>query len=435
LPSVRGREPQFKKTVLDNGIRVVTENHPYNRAVSCGVWVTKGTRDELPHESGLAHFVEHMVFKRTKKRSAYKISRDMEAVGGELNAFTSRESTTFVSHSLSEHLSLSLDVLSDLVCNPSFVASDIKKEKQVVIQEIHMCEDQLEEAVFDYFFAQGFADTNLGGQILGSVKSIEGLRRSTIQEFHARQYANQNIVVSIAGNLNHDKAVSLVTKYLRTRRPPAQKARARAIEEPMPSPIEMQSFREVMRRPSEQVHIMVGMPAANFRDSLRFEAFIANTLLGGGMTSRLYQTVREDRGLVYSIYSQLVTFIDTGVNLIYAGTEPKKTPEVVELIFKELRKLKKSGVKKSEVELFKTQVKASILLGADDVENRMNSMAVNEIVFGRYRSIEEVIKDIDQVTTDSVHEYIEHYIKPDKASILLMGALPEAPTKKWLDTL
>ena len=439
--------PSFRKLILPNGIKILTEAHPQNRGVACSLWVDRGTRHEGEGEAGLAHFVEHLVFKRTKKRSAYQISRDMEAVGGDLNAYTSRENTAFVTHSLSEHLDLSLDVLSDLVCRPSFDAGDIKKEKQVVLQEIHMAEDQLEDTIFDKFFERFYADSALGKPILGSVASIEAMDRRTIVDFHSRQYTAPNITVSVAGNINHDEVVASVLKHLKpvkakpTPAPKMTKAAKKVVKEAgtaellldstgaLPSPT---YFREVIRKPSEQVHILMGYPSIDFKDQHRIEAIVVNALLGGGMTSRLYQSVREEKGLVYSIFSQLTTFADVGLETIYAGTEAKHAPTVVELMLKELRKLKKSGIKKADLDLFKTQVKGSILLGADDIENRMNSLAVNEMMFGRYRGVDEVVRDIEAVTLDSVHEFIETKFLPAEPSMLLMGALPEAPTEKWL---
>lgn len=458
-------EPKYRKSVLPNGVAVLTEAHPTSRAVTCGVWVERGTRHELKNEAGLAHFVEHLVFKRTRKRNAYEISRDMEAVGGDLNAFTSRENTAFVTHALSEHAELSIDILADLVCQPSFVASDVEKEKQVVIQEIHMAEDQLEDIIFDNFFESFYPTSALGKPILGSVASIEEMERKTVVDFHRRQYTAENMIVSVAGNIEHNEIVDLVGHYLRVAAPakskasaksaPSSKAKALSIKSSKPTPKPLPGpnspevlsdsillsppvparFREVIRRPSEQVHILVGYPSINFRDPHRFEATVVNTLLGGGMTSRLYQEVREERGLVYSIFSQLTTFADTGMELIYASTEPKNAPTVIEIIMRELRRLKKNGIKRADLDLFKTQVKGSILLGADDIESRMNSLAVNEMMFGRYRSVDEVVRDVEKVTLDSVHEYIESKFLPNDPSMLLMGALPVGPTKKWLETL
>jgi predicted Zn-dependent peptidase len=429
--------PEFRKTVLPNGIRVLTEKHPTSRAVSCGIWVSRGTRDEFATEAGLAHFVEHLVFKRTKKRSAYEIARDMEAVGGELNAYTSRESTTFVTHSLKDHLALSLDVLSDLVASPGFHPLDIKKEKQVVIQEINMAEDQLEDYIFDEYFKLVFPDSPLGKPILGTRKSIEGMKRETILDYHRRQFTGRNMLVTVAGNVEHDEVLKLVLKHLKgIKESPAASVKKTRAEAPSDRVApEMWSFREVIQRPAEQVHILMGMPGTSFKDRLRFEGYIVNTLLGGGMTSRLYQTVREEKGLVYSIFSSLNSFTDAGLMMIYAGTEPMKAPHVVELILKEVKRLKKNGIKKADLEFFKTQVLGQVLLGADDIDNRMNSLGVNDMVLGRYRSVENVMRDIRAVTLDSVHEYIEKYLDLEQTGILLMGATPENATRRWLESI
>lgn len=423
---------RFRKTYLPGGIRVLTESHPSSRAVSCGIWVTRGTRNELPDEGGLAHFVEHLVFKRTKKRTAYEIARDMEAVGGDLNAYTSRESTSYITHALKDALGLSLDVLSDLVRNPVFDAGDIRKEKQVVIQEIRMSEDQLEDCIFDQYFERAYPETAFGRPILGTHKSITRMKREKILAFHRRLYVPENMIVSVAGNADHDEVLDLVYKYMKPKES-GTAAKAPPVG-PEAAPL-MRTFRDVVKRPSEQAHMLVGLPSSNFQSRLRLESYIVNTLLGGGMTSRLYQTVREERGLVYSIYSQLVTGRDTGLNLVYAGTEPAKAPDVLELILKEMRRIKKEGVKRSELEFFKRQVRGQIILGADDIESRMNSIAVNEMVLGRYRSVDDVVRDVEDISWSSVHEYIETYYDLDRLSIFMMGALPEGPTRRWLESL
>lgn len=426
--------PSYRKTVLPNGVRILTELHPHSRAVSCGLWVTRGTRDELPNETGLAHFVEHLVFKRTKRRSAFQIAREMEAVGGDLNAFTSRESTCFVTHSLKDHVGLSMDVLADLVCRPSFDPTDIRKEKSVVLQEIHMSEDQLEEYIFDRYLELAFAGSRLGVPILGTAKSIQEMPRKTIVDFHQRLYTAENLIVTAAGHVSHDHVLDLVMKYVKFPKATSKRGRAEAKEIKRIAP-EPKAFREAVRKPSEQVHILIGVPSSSFTDRLRFESYIVNTFLGGGMTSRLFQSIREEKGLAYSIYSQLSAFSDAGLNLVYAGTEPKKAPTVVEMILKELKKLKREGMRKSDLELFKTQVLGQILLGADDVESRMNSLGVNEMVFGKYRSVDDVMHDVQKISMDSIHEYIEMYTDLDKLGILLMGPLPEEATRKWLQQL
>ena len=419
--------PAFKKTLLENGVRVVTENHPSARGVSAGFWVGTGTRDEEARLQGVSHFVEHLVFKRTKKRSGFEIARDMEAVGGDLNAFTSRESTCFHTHALRDHMPLSIDVLSDLVSGAAFEKNDFEKEKKVVIQEILMTEDQLEDTVFDVYFQKAFKENSLGWEILGTEKTLGAMKRADVLDFYETMYVGSNLVVSVAGAVDHDEVVSLVRKKLKPKNAAANKMATIAQKRNAPAPA---AFQDYIQKPSEQVHILMGLPASSFTDELRFEAFIVNSLLGGGMTSKLYQSIREDKGLAYSIYSHLSTFTDTGVLLIYAGTEPKNVKKTVKIIEDQIKTLRKKGISKSDLNMYKTQVKGQILLGADDVENRMNSIGVNEMVFGEYRSVDKVIADIDGVSLDSVHAYIETYIDEDKTGLLLMGQMEGQKTSQ-----
>lgn len=419
--------PEYRKTTLDNGVRVVTENHPFHRALSVGIWVETGTRDELPAEAGVSHFLEHLVFKRTKSRTAYQIARELEAVGGEINAFTSREYTCFHTHSLKEYLPLTIDVLSDLVCRAVFQPDEVEKEKQVVLQEISMSEDNLEDFVYDLYFQKAFGGGPMGWPILGTEASIKKMRRSEILRYWRDRYSADRLIVSVAGAVNHDEVVKQVEKYLK---PIKKKGQARPrLKQPM------RPFRAVVEKPSEQVHILMGLPASSFKDKLRFESYIVSALLGGGMTSKLYQSIRERRGLVYSIYSQLTSFTDTGLMMVYGGAEAKSVKKVVDLTLKELQRLKENGISQNDLKLFRTQVIGQVLLGADDVENRMNSLGVNEMVFGKYRPVEETIRDVEAVTRDSVHEYLEKKLDLQKMSLLLLGACQKKTFEGWVNDL
>lgn len=429
------RKSKYKKSVLSNGVRVVTEDHPDSRGVSCGFWIETGTRNETEKNQGISHFVEHLVFKKTKNRSAYEIARDMEAVGGDLNAFTSRESTCFHTHSLKEHLDLSVDILSDLVGRAEFDAIDFEKEKSVVMQEILMSADQIEDAIFDVYFQRAYDGSPLGWPILGTEKSVTGMKRTDVLDYYKTKYTPENLIVSVAGRVDHDALLRVLEDKLSFARDSGRKksVKGKVPSGPMKSAtkkaaqkfkfIEPKDFNEIIKRPSEQVHILMGLPAASFTDKLRFEGFIVNSLLGGGMTSRLYQKIREEQGLSYSIYSHLSTFTDTGLMLIYAGTEPKHVKQVIEIAQNEVKEIRKKGMARADLNLYKTQVKGQILLGADDIENRMNSLGVNEMVFGEYRSVDKVIQEIEKVNLDSVHEYIEKFIRPDELGLLLMGAM------------
>lgn len=417
----------FSKSVLSNGVRVVTEFHSHSNAVATGLWIETGTRDEHDNEAGLSHFLEHMVFKGTKKRNTYTIARELEAVGGDLNAFTTQEYTCFHATTLKDDFNLQIDVLCDLVKNATFDSAELKREKGVVLQEIAMTVDQPEEHLFDIFFDQVYGDHKLGRPILGTADVVSKFTRKDVLNYYNRRYANKNIIVSCAGGVDHEKVVQLVDKQLGTLK---RRLDVRKRTKPKFLPI-----RTVVPRETEQVQILVGTPASHFKSEDRFEGFILNSLLGGGMTSKLYQTIREKRGLAYSVYSQLTSFVDTGVSSVYAGTEPKNVNTVLGLITQEFARLRKRKVSESDLKLFKTQVRGAILLGADDIENRMNSLGVNEMIFGQYRSVERVIEDIEKVSAKSLKQYVDEHLHEDQLAILVMGGVDENKTQDFINKL
>jgi predicted Zn-dependent peptidase len=418
-------KPIFQKTVLENGVRVVTESHPFTRAVSVGVFVEMGTRHEKPSKAGLTHFLEHLVFKGTRKRNAYELAAVLEAVGGDLNAYTTREYTCFHATSLKEHLDLSLDVLSDLITNATLSVEDFKKEREVIIQEIQMSKDQLDEYILDVYLEKVFEGQELATPILGTEETLAGLRRKDIVEFYKSMFRGPRVIVSVAGPVEHDHVVKLIQKSMGK-----LPNRASVLKQKTPKVRRVQEFIE---RPSEQVHLLVGLPSCSYRSSNRFESFVVNDLLGGGVTSRLYQKIREDKGLVYSVYSFLQSFVDTGLLLIYAGTADKNALQVLKIIRAEVERFAKKGITSGELDMFKTQVKGQILLGAEDMENRMSSLGVNEMVFEEYKPIDEVIHDIDQVTVKSVKEYVAKFIDRKDVSLMVMGDLQPPEALKLLD--
>ncbi len=421
---------RFKKTTLANGVRVVTENHPNAVAVSVGFFVGKGTRDEASDEAGLAHFVEHMVFKSTKKRNAFEISRDMEEIGGEINAFTSRETTSFVAFGLPEYLERYVDVLSDVVTQPTFTRRDIEMEQDVVIQEIRSSEDMLEDCVFDRHFEYAFKGTSLALPILGTVESIESMTRERVLRFYRRQYVNQNLVIAAAGRVDHDELCEFVEKYLSPLKGSTRSSLpAGTVNEAVPA----RAFTKVIKRRAEQAHILIGAKSPGFRDHRRFEAMVLNGILGGGLTSRLYQEIRENRGLAYSVYSQLYSFVDTGTLLMYAATEPMKVPEALAVTLEEMAKLRNKGFRPEELEMVRAQVRASTIIGSDDPESRMQSIGINELVFGRYRPIGEILGEFDRIRAEGVKELAQESFDTETLGITLMGPLPEKPLLEWAE--
>ncbi|MGZ3747753.1 MAG: M16 family metallopeptidase [Pseudobdellovibrionaceae bacterium] len=415
----------FYKSELDNGIRVLSEQHSDSRAASLGVWVLTGSRDEGASEGGISHLLEHLVFKGTTTRSAYQIAKSLEALGGDLNAYTTREYTCYHALVLKDHWEKALDVLCDLISNMQISANNFRLEKGVILQEIAMTDDTPEELIYDVLFERAYAGNPVSTPILGTVESVASMSQKKVTDYYKSRYTGRNIIVTAAGNIEHQAFLEAVEKRL------AKKKKTRFLakrERPR-----WKTARAVFEKSSEQTHMLMGLPTASFQDPQRFEAYIVNTLLGGGMTSKLYQSVREKKGLVYSIHSMLNTFVDSGSMLVYAGTEVKSVRKVAELVSKELRKLKKTGISNSDAELFKTQVIGNILLGSDDIENRMTSIAVNEMVFGDYRSVDSVIQQIQKVTKASVDDFIHERFDTNKIAGVLMGAGVDSLNKWWRD--
>ena len=411
----QGSAVRFKKSRLANGLRVITESHPHSRAVSVGLWVNTGTRDEKINEAGISHLLEHMVFKGTKTRTAYQIAKSLEMYGGELNAFTSRENTCFYAHVLSPYWETALDILTDLVSNMRLTRDDFQLEKSVILQEIGMAEDQLEELVYDRYFEKALSGSALSRPILGTEKSVAQMTMKQVQQFYRRNYSPKNMVLSAAGNIDHNDLVEALERRLG--RKPAQR-----VPEDRQKPTH-KAVRWVEEKKSvEQLHLLLGIPVTTFRDSQRYEAFIVNALLGGGMTSRLYQRVREKRGLVYSIYSTLNNFMDLGLLTVYAACEPENMTAVVKNIAAEMRRLRKNKITQYELDMYRTQLQGAILLGADDVDNRMNSIAMNEFIFGKYRTVEDVIAELQSVTTKTLNEFVKKWIVPENIGGVIMGA-------------
>lgn len=419
---------QFRKTKLDSGVTLVTESHPYQQSVSVGFFENTGSRDESHKLMGISHFLEHMVFKGTKTRSTYEIAKSLEAVGGDLNAYTTKEYTCYHALALKEHLPLCLDVLTDLTENALLLSSDVKNERKVIEQEIDMSKENVEEYIFDFFYELAYAKHSLGCPILGTKKSLKSLGSRELKDYYQSRYGGKNQVISVAGAIDHDEIVKLFNttgKHKKTKKVVRVDSKRKAPK--------WKAFREFEHRDSEQVHILAGFPSCSFIDEHRFDSYIVDALLGGGMTSRLYQKIREDKGLSYSVYSSVQSFVDSGMMTVYVGTSADTAEQALKIVRREIEKLGKEGVSASLVKFFKTQVKGNILLGSDDMENRMNSLGINEMIFGRYRPVKEIIEEIDRVSVESVNRFIEKYLTWDQSSLLVMGPCEPKDALKLLE--
>jgi predicted Zn-dependent peptidase len=409
-------ERNLRRTVLPNGLIVLTERMEHLRSVAMGVWIKSGSRCEPAETNGISHFVEHMVFKGTRSRSAQHIAREMDSIGGNLDAFTGKETICFNVKSLAEHVPIALDVLSDLVLNPTFASEDIERERGVILEEIKIDEDNPDVLVHELFTQNFWKDHPLGKPILGTTATVGKLDQDQLFDYHTGRFLGGNMVFSAAGNLEHDQFVDAVSEKFS-----ALKFGQAKREEEAPEA----SARIVLRNKKalEQVQICLGVPAPPITDGNRYITLILNTVLGGGMSSRLFQTIREERGMVYSIYSDLNPYRDTGTLCIYAGTSVGKALDVVELILVELRKLKETPLSEEELTRAKDQVKGNILMGLESSNSRMANLARQEMYFQQFFSVDEIIARIDTVTTEQVQAMAQRLFDSDRIAVTLLGRL------------
>ena len=384
-----GTGSQYQKTVLEDGIKVITEKIPYLNSVSIGVWVITGSRDEQPPENGISHFIEHLLFKGTEKRTAYEIAKEIDSVGGSLNAFTGREYTCFYAKVIDKNLPLAIDLLSDIFLHPLLDPRDVEKERMVILQEIKMVEDTPDDYVHDLFNRACWGNHPLGAPILGTADLVQSFSRDQIYRYFKENYQPNRIVVCAAGSLDHQEVVDRIGETF-GRIPRAERSRERI----KPQPI---STTNISKRELEQVHFCLGTKGLQYNHSLRFASYVLNTILGGGMSSRLFQEIRENRGLAYSVYSYLPTYTDAGLVVVYAGTGEDTFHEVINLTLKEFNSLKRDPFKNGELETTKEQLKGNLLLGLESSDNMMTRLAKNEIYFESYLSVDQVLKGIEQV--------------------------------------
>jgi predicted Zn-dependent peptidase len=411
-PNVR----EIERAVLPNGIRIVTEAMPYVRSVSLGVWIGTGSRIEHGAENGISHFIEHMVFKGTKHRSAEDIAREVDSVGGGLDAFTSKELVSFNTKVLDEHVPLALDILSDLVLNPLFREDDIEKEKGVILEEIKMEADQPEFVLHETFIGNFWKGHGLGKPILGTRETVKKFGQPLLLDFFERVYAPCNILVTAAGNLDHEEFVRLVGQKfsgLRERAPLAPDFAPKSH-----APIILKKKESL-----EQVHIALGVPAYPLAHELRFPLYVLNTVLGGGMSSRLFQNIREKQGLAYAVYSELNLFSDTGCLTVYAGTAVETAKQVVNSVVHEFRQLKDELIGTEELRRAKDHLKGSLMLSLESTSSRMTNLARQELYFDRFMSLDEMLESIESVSRDEVQSIAEEFFCNENIALAMLGRI------------
>jgi predicted Zn-dependent peptidase len=406
----------IERQELPNGIRVITERMPHVRSVSVGIWIGTGSREEDEHEAGISHFVEHMVFKGTKKRSAEEIARSVDSIGGGLDAFTSKEVVSYNVKVLDEHVPEAFDIVSDLVRNPLFDHNDIEKEKGVILEELKMEVDNPEYMAHELFSSHFWKGHGLGRAILGTRQTIRSFDRDKIERYYRQFYAPANIVVTAAGNLNHKHLVNLASQHLGDLKPRRVPSISRK-----PQPHAPLVFRD--KKSVEQVHLYVGVPSIAMPAEERFACYILNAILGGGMSSRLFQNIREKLGLVYSVYSELAMYRDAGCLIIYAGTSMRSAERVVKLIAAELHELASQQVTHEELRRAKDHLKGSIVLGLESTSSRMANLARQETYFREFMSMDEMLEHIERVTAEEVQTLAQRFFDPKQMAVAMLGPL------------
>jgi predicted Zn-dependent peptidase len=390
-----------RRTVLPGGLRVITETLPAVRSVAFGIWAGVGSRDEGPTYAGATHYLEHLLFKGTRKRTALEISATMDTVGGELNAFTGKEYTCYYARVLDADLPLAIDVLSDMVTSSLIQAKDVDAERGVILEEIAMNEDDPSDTVHEAFVRQLFGDTPLGRPILGTVDSINAITRDQIAEHYRARYTPDHLVVAAAGQLDHDAVVRLAEQAFRPVLDGAAQAAAPRLTGEDPGPGEGRGVRLVSRG-IEQANLVLGCAALRRTDDRRFALGVLNAALGGGMSSRLFQEVREKRGLAYSVYSFTSQHADTGLWGIYAGCLPSKADDVLSICRDEIGKVVSGGLTDAELERGKGQLRGSMVLGLEDPSSRMSRLGKSELVYPRLEPVDDILASIEAVTHDDV---------------------------------
>ena len=406
----------FQKETLINGIRIVTEEISYVNSVSIGLWIKVGSRYESIENNGISHFIEHMLFKGTKNRSAKDIANSIDKLGGQLNAFTSKECTCFYAKVLDTHFDIALDVLADMYFNSNFDPEEIDKERGVVLEEINMYEDSPEDLVHDLFSQAVWSGNPLGMSILGTEESLENLNREKIVQYFNENYLPQNMVISVVGNFKHKDVIHKIKSYFEKTE---HKDKAAAH-------IDIPSFEPeytLKSKVTEQIHLCMGFNGIDIKNKAFYPMLVLNNVFGGAMSSRLFQKIREDRGLAYSVFSYPSSFEDCGLFSIYAGSKPGNLKNVAGLIMEEINIIKKTGISDEELYDSKEQLKGSYILGLESTSGRMISIGKSELLLDKIYSPAEILERIDKVDMESVNDIIQHIFDTDSMGAAVIGSM------------
>ena len=405
----------YRKDTLANGIRVVSETLPKSRSISIGVWVKVGSRHEAPEIGGVSHFIEHMFFKGTEKRSAKDIAIEMDSLGGEMNAFTSQETTTFYAKVVDEHLPVVIEILADILLGAKFDPVEMEKERKVILEEIKGVEDTPDDYIHELFTGTVWPDNALGRPILGTRETIKALKHNDIISYIESNYSPREIVISVAGNFEHARLIELLNMHF------GKLARI-GIAKKEATP-EFTAAVSVKKKQLEQVQLCIGCKGMNYTHEDRYVISALNTVLGNSMSSRLFQEVREQNALAYSIYSYVTSYRDTGLLTVYAGTDPSNALEVVRLVMKELRKIKEEGITPAEELRVKNQIKGSLILSLESSNSHMSRLARQEIYFGKYLSMDDIIRGVEKVTAEHVQRLAANLFNRENIALTILGPL------------
>jgi predicted Zn-dependent peptidase len=410
----------YKKTTLENGIRVITETIPSVKSASIGVWINTGSRNETDDINGISHFIEHMMFKGTTKRNFLQIAQSVESVGGYLNAFTTKEHTCYYARVLDEYIEHAVDILSDMTQHSVFPKKEIEKEKTVILEEIKRSEDDPDDLVHEYFDLHLFGSHPFAHPIIGTTGNVSRFNRDDLFAYTARHYTNENMILAAAGNISHDAIVKLAGKYFTAR------SRKSSDRVSFP-PVQRMSMRKEYEKPIQQAHLLTGTVAFDVHHELRYPGLVMNSVLGDGMSSRLFQQIREKHGLAYSVYSFLSLSRETGAFGIYVGTDKGSVGKATDLAYTELEKMKRTPLKRSELKRAQAQLKGNMLMSLESTSNRMMRLGNGELYFGKYKTLDSIVQSIDAVTPDDVRTVARQLFDIERFTTVILSPTSTKP--------